>query len=53
MIVGREHPTDMLLAQMVTDVKAKPLYPVIQSQRVCERECLVIDNFAAIRSMFV
>jgi len=38
---------------MVNNIKAEALYPLVQSQGVCARECLVLDNFATMRSMFL
>lgn len=47
----REHPTDTMLTEMVNDIRAEPLYPTVQQQGVCARECVVLDDFAAIKSM--
>lgn len=50
---GREHPTDSALTQMVVDIKSEALYPIVQSRGNCDREFVVLNNFATVRSMFL
>ena len=49
---GREHPTDIMLTDMVNDIRAEPLYPTVQQQGNCARECVVLDESATIKCMF-